>query len=253
MQQQQQQQEPVACEFFRPDGKGGIYTVKPMDAVHKKQADAVIDHLEAIKNVPPFEILRMRLTLALTQANPEATDDQIAYQVAFIRITSPACNLCVKKGGGVILVRCTRCWLVWYCSKRCQRLDWTKGGHRRWCCGGDQATAHKTTTTHDPFVVHMMPSADKKATMVNRPDRIFLGLEHVCKALDGQLWLAGNTCLVCSPNRDSPDNLEARLCSKCIYGRFCKHCEPQHYDQHVQQCDGGYLARFGDLRKAAQL
>ena len=28
---------------------------------------------------------------------------------------------------------CSGCFMVFYCSKRCQKLDWNKGGHKQFC------------------------------------------------------------------------------------------------------------------------
>jgi hypothetical protein len=36
-----------------------------------------------------------------------------------------SCNSCGKSTIAKKLSRCSRCWSVWYCSKECQRVDWT--------------------------------------------------------------------------------------------------------------------------------
>jgi MYND finger len=43
------------------------------------------------------------------------------------------CDTCGKRPTNTKLCRCSRCKLAKYCSKECQKMDWAKNNHRRYC------------------------------------------------------------------------------------------------------------------------
>ena len=43
------------------------------------------------------------------------------------------CTYCSTGNPEIKLLRCTGCKQVYYCSKRCQKADWNKGGHKHVC------------------------------------------------------------------------------------------------------------------------
>ena len=45
------------------------------------------------------------------------------------------CAYCAAKANGnnVILRKCSKCLLVFYCSEECQRYHWSAGEHKRFC------------------------------------------------------------------------------------------------------------------------
>ncbi len=43
----------------------------------------------------------------------------------------PSCANCGL--AGVPLLACARCKLVQYCGKECQKQNWTKGEHKKFC------------------------------------------------------------------------------------------------------------------------
>ena len=58
-------------------------------------------------------------------------------------------NCCVGAGdrSDLLLKACSRCRLVYYCSKPCQLLHWKKGGHKRFCVAvGDRKLIKSNTT-----------------------------------------------------------------------------------------------------------
>lgn len=42
-----------------------------------------------------------------------------------------ACNRCGKKSG--FLMCCSACRIAWYCSRNCQKIDWSTNGHNKNC------------------------------------------------------------------------------------------------------------------------
>ncbi|BBI30595.1 zf-MYND domain-containing protain [Acanthamoeba castellanii medusavirus] len=234
------QDKATPCEFYRPT-KGGKVQAHRMDAGKIKESEDALQIKEIAKNVPRIELARHRLVCALFECDPTLSDDQIAYQVAFTRATSPACHTCYAKGDSVKLQRCSRCRLVWYCSRSCQTTDWTAGRHKQWCCKGDAARP-QASTVHDPVVAKM---SNASLEMPDKP-RVW-GIDDVVEARRGDLWMPESTCSACDPMRPgAKKQCESRLCPKCLYTRFCRSCEPKCYDGHVQVCDGGYLRGIGD-------
>jgi MYND finger len=49
--------------------------------------------------------------------------------------------------------RCSRCKRIAYCSRYCQRLDWTAQLHRRVCLSHDETLAHRMSMAGTPNVV----------------------------------------------------------------------------------------------------
>lgn len=65
---------------------------------------------------------------------------ELRQMLAQSRHMNSICNWCLRKGQAVRLSRCSRCYLVWYCSISCQTQDWkrTDGySHKSWCCKPD--------------------------------------------------------------------------------------------------------------------
>ena len=72
---------------------------------------------------PINQIIDGKKELLKGEPNPPPPPEQL----------KPKCNACEK----VLLEdnpkRCSRCKVVFYCSKECQVKDWTKGGHKKLC------------------------------------------------------------------------------------------------------------------------
>lgn len=59
--------------------------------------------------------------------------DDAAAHIAF---SCRNCNVCAKQiPKPQQRMRCSGCWVVFYCSKECQHHDWFENGHKDSCCG----------------------------------------------------------------------------------------------------------------------
>jgi [histone H3]-lysine4/36 N-trimethyltransferase SMYD len=57
---------------------------------------------------------------------------QLLSAEAFAAVSLTACNWCFTT---LSVRRCSGCQLIHYCSRPCQQLDWTRGGHGKECAG----------------------------------------------------------------------------------------------------------------------
>ena len=64
--------------------------------------------------------------------------EKMRHTLAVNRWANRCCNLCRSKddNGFILSLKpCAQCNLVWYCSKMCRHLDWSRPrGHSQWCC-----------------------------------------------------------------------------------------------------------------------
>ena len=52
------------------------------------------------------------------------------------------CNCCgLKRSDG--MKKCSKCKLVYYCSKKCQKYDWIRNGHRSQCKKNDKLSVYQ--------------------------------------------------------------------------------------------------------------
>jgi ribosomal protein L37AE/L43A len=138
---------PELCHLY--GGRGQGKTAVPMTPEAQERAVDTMQNqfgmATALSNLPPFEVLRHRLIMALFGALQEVPDEELVYQIVYNRLSNMACNVCKAKPQntpGVVLWQCGKCKLNWYCSRAHQTLDWKDGNHKGWCCKGANATPH---------------------------------------------------------------------------------------------------------------
>ena len=61
------------------------------------------------------------------------------------------CNCCGLKGFDN-MKKCSRCKLVYYCSKKCQKYDWIRNGHRNDCKPNDKLSVYQKVR---PFLMRL--------------------------------------------------------------------------------------------------
>lgn len=84
----------------------------------------------ALRSVPHAEI---KSAIDIAASSPDFTDpDTVKIRTASLRFANPICarENCDERSRARLKV-CSRCCLVFYCSKGCQRTDW--GEHNRRC------------------------------------------------------------------------------------------------------------------------
>jgi hypothetical protein len=96
---------------------------------------------KALANFPKSEIeLFKKLADEVTkgEVGSDWTDERIRHQLVMQRLVNAICGGegCRKRAcSGFKLQHCSKCCLVFYCSRECQKRDWPK--HKTWCCNPD--------------------------------------------------------------------------------------------------------------------
>jgi hypothetical protein len=130
------------------------------------------------------------------------------------------CRVCCTERGP--FKSCGKCHLAWYCSKQCQRSDWTKitGGHAVEC----------------PVMQRLYC----------RREQIYIGdimgepvYAPVGNAMSEALW-NGAYCLDCVHNTGNA-NRSHYFCDGCEKPFICNQCEARY--QFCRDCRGAAVAR----------
>jgi hypothetical protein len=83
----------------------------------------------ACSNVPAADLA------ALVAFSADKSVENARVLIVATRLTNAVCNECVKRPEG--LRACSGCKITFYCSGRCQKLNWRE--HRKWCCNPEAA------------------------------------------------------------------------------------------------------------------
>ncbi|KAL8618849.1 hypothetical protein ACOMHN_000856 [Nucella lapillus] len=124
----------------------------------------------------------------------------------------PSCMLCSKMDN---LQKCGRCFGVYYCSKDCQRLDWTT--HRKVCLAlaaySSAKRAEQDQTTPDKGVAGGAKTSDGDSESGSSPE-------------------PGDTCKNCKCKGQS-----FKTCSRCSAVTYCsKDCQRNDWKVHKKKC-----------------
>jgi hypothetical protein len=87
------------------------------------------------------------------------TDIGLRAFIVKLRYGNPICNFCHKKDNDMLLSRCAKCKLVFYCSELCQKMDWNE--HKTYCCKNDYVV--KPNDLYSPVI---MEHNDKKFKII---------------------------------------------------------------------------------------
>ena len=86
---------------------------------------------QAVTNVPVSEVLWCRQVTG--DEGGRHSDMEIAAMIALNRRMNRICENCGDKSAPTQLRACGKCYLLYYCSRQCQRAHWLSG-HRHSCC-----------------------------------------------------------------------------------------------------------------------
>ncbi len=84
---------------------------------------------EALGHVPDIDVE------LLLKACDELSKEEATIIIATNKWANKTCNQCYNHEDVDALQGCSKCNLVFYCGKVCQRIDWSK--HRNRCCKKD--------------------------------------------------------------------------------------------------------------------
>ena len=94
---------------------------------HKKKMNHVIND-ETWKNVPESEVDFMEEVTGMKKER-----ESVKMDIACGRKDNKICENCGYKDNTKLLKACSKCRLLYYCSKTCQRSHW-HSGHNKRCC-----------------------------------------------------------------------------------------------------------------------
>ena len=147
---------PNADPTVRLDDGESAFSVAKMIDDNLAAAGVDGEHPQRFAALAVCRLLEARVTkLGGHQAATSAPSDSCKKGIKSVgRICS---NVGCKKDGAK--KRCERCRRVVYCNRRCQKLHWNEGGHKRHCAAAaasiDVATAAAASPTAAKFSTHL--------------------------------------------------------------------------------------------------
>lgn len=202
---------------------------------------------QAVSHVPPCEIYDLDEEVESNglEAHSHVTTLDKQKLVAYCRWNNRICSQCQNKGKHVRLTQCRKCYLVCYCSTRCQEKH--SHLHKQWCCRGKDAIQE----ANDPYHVRVYFNPDWATENIPVGAAIWYDSK-------GQIrQITNRTCHVCKNQSTLSDPLQR--CSKCrswerLYcTRECFMKDWPNHKEHLHHQKEKVLAEEADVGEATFL